>query len=197
MTVAQLLAMVDDFDWDTYNDDLKGDFADILGNIVDIQGARGAALAGNPDVWDAGDPFVQKFMTKYVGERIVQLSDTTKSDVSDLIRSVMADDGAGTANELGDRIMDRVRETFDGYADYRADRIARSETSIAYNFGNIFGFRQAGVETVTVSDGDEDEECAKADGEEWTLEEALADPIAHPNCERDFSPNQPDESEEE
>jgi hypothetical protein len=47
---------------------------------------------------------------------------------------------------------------------------------------------QAGVTHVEVSDGDDDDDCADADGQVWTLEEALANPIAHPNCVRSFAP---------
>jgi len=188
MTVTEVLALVDKFDWASYNEDLKGEFADIFGNIVVSQGERGAARAGL-DVFNAEDPFVQRRLTAYVGDRITQLDETTRDNVSDLIRTMLEDDaGIGSVGELGDRIAENVRERFDGFADYRADRIARSETAIAYNYGNILGYRQAGVEEVVVSDGDGDPECAAADGQVWPLAKALENPIAHPNCERDFSP---------
>jgi hypothetical protein len=187
-TVRELLALIDAFDWASYHEDLKGEFAAIFGNIVDLQGQRGADRAGGS--WNNDDAFVQRSLTTYVGDRIVELDKTTKTDVGDLIRGLLeSDEGAGTTIELGDAIAEKVQEKFAGYEDWRADRIARTETSVAYNFGNIFGYRQAGVEEVEVSDGDGDEECAAANGQTWTLEEALANPVAHPNCERDFSPN--------
>ena len=187
MTVRELLAMVDAFDWAGYDEELKGEFADIFGRIVDLQGQRGAERAGG--AWNNDDPFMQRQLTTYVGDRIVEMTETTKADVSELMRRVLeGDEGAGSAAELGDTIAEKVRERFDGYADWRADRIARTETGYAYNFGNLFGYRQAGVDDVEVSDGDEDEACAAADGQVWSLEEALANPLAHPNCERDFSP---------
>lgn len=195
-TVPQLHALVESFDWEGYHDDLKGEFADVFGHIVDLQGEAGAQRAGL-DSFDNEDPFVQDTLTEYVGDRIVSLDDSTKADVSASIRNVIENDGAGSSGELGDLIADLVREKFDGYADWRADMIARSETSIAYNFGNIFGYKQAGVETVEVLDGDSDEECAAANGQTWTLDEALANPLAHPNCERDFAPSDASPTEEE
>ena len=56
------------------------------------------------------------------------------------------------------------------------------------NHGTVVASRQAGVTHVEVSDGDDDEACAHANGQVWTLEEALANPVAHPNCTRSFSP---------
>lgn len=186
-SVKDLLEAVDNFDWDAYNAELRPDFTDVFGNIVQVQGERANTVAGG-DGFHNDDPFVQKRLTNYIGDRIEQLDETTKEDVKDLIRNVLDAAEDSTVGELGDKIAELVQEKFDGYADWRADRIARTETAIAYNYGNVFGYRQAGVEKVEVSDGDDDEECAAADGQIWTLEEALAKPLAHPNCERDFSP---------
>jgi hypothetical protein len=41
---------------------------------------------------------------------------------------------------------------------------------------------------VDVLDGDDDEPCASANGARWTVEEAEANPLGHPNCTRAFSP---------
>lgn len=72
----------------------------------------------------------------------------------------------------------------------RAEMIARSETAMAYNRGTIGGYRESGVvDEVLVVDGtDSDDECAEANGQIWTLEEADANPTAHPNCTREFRP---------
>ena len=44
--------------------------------------------------------------------------------------------------------------------------------------------KQAGFTLVDVFDGDKEEPCASANGAVWTLEEALASPLGHPNCVR-------------
>lgn len=187
MTVQQLLAVIDAFDWDSWNEALKGDYADLAGNIVRTQGLRAAAEAGL-DQFHFDDPFVQRHFTGHVGDLITSVDATTRDAVKEIIRSAVESDEGLTATELGDRILDRVRETFEGYADWRADTIARTETSDLYNLGNLGGYHQAGITKVLVSDGDNDEECAAADGQVWELEYALANRLAHPNCERDFSP---------
>jgi hypothetical protein len=46
-----------------------------------------------------------------------------------------------------------------------------------------------GVKEVEVLDGDDDEECASANGQIWTLEEASDNPLGHPNCTRAFAPH--------
>jgi hypothetical protein len=186
VTATQLMDLVDKFDWASYNDSLMEDLNGNFRAIVKIQGQRAAVRAGL-DKFTYDDPFVEKTLTTYVGERITQLDETTRGDVSLLVRNAV-EAGTGSATELGDKIADLVREKFDGYADWRADRIARTETGIGYNIGNVLGYREAGVEKVRVIDGDQDEECAKANGQVWTLAEALANPLAHPNCERDFAP---------
>ncbi len=79
----------------------------------------------------------------------------------------------------------------------RAETIARTETGFAYNRGTISGYRQTGlVQQVEVLDGDYDEECQAANGQVWTLEEAEANPLEHPNCVRSFSPIVVEEEEE-
>lgn len=193
MTAAELKRLVDRFDWAKYNDEVRGEAGDIIGNVVNTAGQQGAERAGGK--WDNEDPFVQKELTGYVGDLINSIDGTTRDAVKELVTDALESGDFGTPEELGDAIAELVQETFAGWADWRADTIARTETATAYNLGNLFGYRQAGVEEVEVSDGDEDEECAQADGQTWTLDEALANPVAHPNCERDFSPVLPGEAE--
>jgi hypothetical protein len=57
------------------------------------------------------------------------------------------------------------------------------------------GFSQAGIDEVEVSDGTDDDMCADANGQTWTLREALSEPIAHPNCTRSFIPLVPGDEE--
>lgn len=185
-TRRQLLDAVDQFDWETWNNRtqkvLEREYRKIL-----VDAAKRTARSLNIS-FEVEDPWVQRQLTEYIGERIKELDKTTRSEVKDLIQGVLEDEGALTTNTLGDLIRDTVRERFSGYEDWRADRIARTETAIAYNNGTVFACRQAGVAKVEVSDGDDDEECSAVDGTIQTLEWALANPTAHPNCTRAFSP---------
>lgn len=107
--------------------------------------------------------------------------DTTRDMVRDTIREGIE---AGDAPaQLGVRLQEAA-----AFDEYRAETVARTETAVILNRAAIESYREYGITHVTVSDGDDDEACAAADGQVWTLEEAEANPIEHPNCVRDFAP---------
>lgn len=111
------------------------------------------------------------------------IENTTVTDVRRVLETSLRD---GVDNAETRRRLD---ELFDGYQDWRLDRISRTETVAAYNLGSIGQYRDAGVQAVKVADGDTDAPCAAANGATWTLEQADADPLAHPNCTRTFIPD--------
>jgi HK97 family phage portal protein len=80
-----------------------------------------------------------------------------------------------------------VYDEWTGPQAYRAERIARTETGVAYNVSTTDAYDEAGVRQVLVHDGTDDE-CADADGQTWSLAEAADNPLAHPNCTRAFAP---------
>lgn len=184
-------ALIDAFPWSDYDETLARALLDAYSTIMQAQGARGAAAAGG--TWDQDDPFLHRWATKYVGARVTQLQGTTREQVTELVRRVFDEQGGGGgALDLAERIRDAVRRQFAGYEDWRALRIARSECAIAYNHGDLFGFRLAGVAEVDVIDGTQDAICAQANGQRWTLAQALANPIGHPSCSRTWAPVIPD-----
>lgn len=92
-----------------------------------------------------------------------------------IVRGVEAD------NYIGLRSV--VRETYKN----RAKAIARTEVGIAQNASTVARYQAAGVTQVIVRDGDQDELCAPFAGTTQTLEWALENPSAHPNCTRAFA----------
>ena len=189
-TSKQILAILEKFPWDEWNARLAPGLSQQYRDIVTKQGAKAAKLAGG--TWNPTDPFLSKFATGYVGERITQLDATTRTEVSEAIRAALDGAGGVSIQELNTLVLDTVQEKFKGYEQYRALRVARSESAIASNHGNILGFAQAGVNEVDVLDGTDDDLCAAASGQRWTLRESIENPIAHPNCQRGFSPVLPD-----
>jgi len=188
LTLKQLRALVKSFPWDEWNQALAPGLSQVYRDLVEVAGQDVAKAHGVTFRQD--DPFLQQHMTAYVGERIVQLSRTSRQDVIMTIRRALRDAGDLTASNLQDRILDAVRAKYQSYETYRALRIARSESAIAYNHGNVLGASQAGFDQVEVIDGTEwDEECREANGQIWTIQQALANPIQHPNCERAFVPH--------
>ena len=105
----------------------------------------------------------------------------------DAVRRVLEDGLRAGASHA--ELRASLGELFDGYADWRVDRIARTETTAAYNLGSLGQYREAGVKLVTVTDGDGDENCAPWNGREHVpLEEAEGAPLGHPNCTRTWIP---------
>lgn len=182
-TAKQLLKKLNSFPWEEWNKSLAEGMKQPYRDLVISQAKKKAKELGSD--LDAKDPLLSRFMTKYVGERVSQLNGTTKKEVANVIRNALA---SGETDDLTEKILDTVREKFEGYESWRATRIARTETGIAFNHANVLGFHQGGVEEVEVVDGTADDICEEANGETWTLVEALSDPLGHPNCERAFIP---------
>ena len=40
------------------------------------------------------------------------------------------------------------------------------------------------MQLVDIIDGEDDDECAEANGSRWTVDEYEASPLGHPNCTR-------------
>jgi len=188
LTDAQVKALVDQLPWSEWSQKKFGPGFTVLYRDLVIKSGKATAKAID-SAWRQADPFTSRFMTHYVGERITQLEGTSKDLVTQTVRRVLDEADGLTTTELGSLIRETVEDQFGDFAKYRADRIARSETAIAYNHGTVLGVSQAGGDTVDVFDGEDDDVCAAANGQTWTIEHALADPIAHPNCVRAFSPS--------
>lgn len=122
-------------------------------------------------------------ITRHLDVLEVQIRNTTNDDVREAITEGLA------KGEDTEALRARVDQLFDGYEQWRVDRIVRTEVSAAYEMGALTQFRDAGYDSVDVEDGDEDDACASANGSVWTLEEALANPLEHPNCSRIFLPH--------
>lgn len=121
-------------------------------------------------------------VTSHLNTLGVGIQNTTVTDVRSVLTRTLQQ---GASNAETRAALD---ELFDGYQDWRLDRIARTETTAAYNLGAIGQYREAGITTVRVTDGDGDENCAPWNGRIATLEEAEGSPLGHPNCTRDWIP---------
>ena len=132
------------------------------------------AIPANPEAVAAVDARLVSLVRSVQG--------TTTEDVSRVIAEALTR-GATNAELRAD-----LGALFDGYQDWRLDRISRTETARAYTGGSVGQYRSAGVQFVDIVDGDGDLPCAEANGKRWTIEEWESDPQAHPNCTRDGIP---------
>jgi hypothetical protein len=193
VTAKQLTALSESFDWDAYTTKLHAALTGPYTAVAREQGQR-EADAHDLDDWETGDAFTERFFTQYLADRVTQLSDTTQDLLTRLLQATVESHTSESNQEIAGRIRD-----LDPYAfsPARALTIARTETATAYNHGAGLTYKQNGLEEVDISDGDDDDECAAADGSTWTVDEFLDDPLAHPNCVRSGAPHVRDLDEDD
>lgn len=114
---------------------------------------------------------------------VAAITQTYKKMISEKIKaartgsSSMADIQAALQTSIADWNANKVSE------------IALTEATRGYNESTLAVAELAGMTHVVVTDGvDNDEACASADGQVWTLDQARENPLEHPRCRRAFVP---------
>ena len=173
-----MLDSVDAHDWDASKDALEKLSRKYSAGLLKLAYEEaGDTLPGIS--FDLRNPLVQKTIAG-LATRIRDVADTTRDDVRRWVE-------IGTEEGLSvQKIAEQLRSKAADISPSRALTIARTETATAHSLGSLLYYEEAGIKDVEVLDGDDDEECATADGQIWTLEEARENPIAHPNCTRSF-----------
>lgn len=116
-------------------------------------------------------------ITRQIGARAKGITATQRERVQTLVSAYEGEDRVALEAALA--------EAADGSAAW-AGVVAQTEVYTAYNSGYAAAADEAGY-YLDVSDGDGDAECASWDGRQVTPDEALANPLGHPNCQRVFS----------
>lgn len=140
-----------------------------------------AAAEGVDVIFDLANPHVQTVLDQ-LGKKIKGIAETTREDIRALVGR-QAEEGWST-----EQLQKEIRDKGAVSSRSRATMIARTETGNAYNLGALAAYTASGVTHVQVMDGDDDEPCASANGAIWTVEQAQANPLEHPNCTRAFAP---------
>lgn len=131
--------------------------------------------------FDLSNPRIKETLSE-LGKRVRSVSDTVRDNVQTLV---------GQATEEGwsmPELAKRIREKGEIDSRSRALLVARTETGTATNMGSCLAYETAGVKEVEVLDGDGDDICAEANGQTWSLQEAMDNPLGHPGCTRAFAP---------
>jgi HK97 family phage portal protein len=113
-----------------------------------------------------------------------QINETT----NEMLRNTLAE-GVDNGESIP-QLRERVKSMFDDMANYRAERIARTEVIKASNFASIEAFTQSGlvdeVQWLATPDDRLDPECSDLDGKVINLGSSFASgveyPPLHPNC---------------
>jgi hypothetical protein len=135
--------------------------------------------------WSLANPQAYDYVMARGAALVTGIDDTTRDRLNSFIARTVDGPGFDTYTSAAFRsdIAAYVTQTYEG----RADTIARTESALAANAGNLAAYRANDTHYVMVHDGtDYDDECAAADGQIWTVDDADANSIEHPNCGRSF-----------
>jgi hypothetical protein len=176
---------------------------DVAGALQTIYGAAASDAAKTVEgiSFDYLDEMAEKYGKERGGELVGMKNIDGKWVPNPNAEWVVSETTRERTNELLQQAMDEgwspqkfseALEESGLYGEARADMIARTEVAIAQNYGQVETYSAAGVTEVYVFDGDEDTECSEANGQTWSVEDALDKPTAHPNCTRSFSPKEID-----
>lgn len=135
-------------------------------------GVAGVADAGGIDPFNLYDPKV----TGFLKARKVQIVTVAEGHVGD-IRATLAQgyEAGETVRELTQRV-----ETWQDLAEYKAERIARTEVGSAANAGALEGYRQAGSEWkewIATRDSRTRDGHAALDGKVIPIGDDFSDPV--------------------
>jgi hypothetical protein len=128
---------------------------------------------------------VPRWISDRIGRAIKDIDLTTRRALEDLVTKAV--ERGYSIEQLVRGVPDAgfpgLRGLAETWSRSRATTIALTETATVWNTGSIEGYRASGlVDEVSVFDGVNDAPCAAANGATWPLDEALANPVAHPRC---------------
>jgi SPP1 gp7 family putative phage head morphogenesis protein len=127
------------------------------------------------------------------GEKIAWLKDSTELSRQATVDLIVQ--GLEEGKSMDELAVD-LRQTFTRNKDYEYYRIARSETARIQNNGALNRYDKLAITHVDVLDNEGPnscEECARANGQRWTVEYARTHELEHANCVRSFVPVIPDD----
>ncbi len=156
------------------------------------QSGKDALAEVNSDVqFDLQNPRALDFLNEHALENTNSYSDTMKEDIALEVQQGVEE------GQSVDGITATLGSFFDEQSDYRAERLARTETIDAYAQGNLEGYRQSGVVTGKewlfdagncVSGVCPDNVDDGVIGLDDTFSSGDDAPPAHPNCECALQP---------
>ena len=165
---------------------LSKETASILVGLIEAEGTRVLDVLDLDMAFDVTNPNV----TRWIADYAPKFSDALEKVNTDLLRTTLAE--GMEAGETIPELMARVNSTFAEFDRYRAEMIARSETSRASNQAALESYRQSGVVTrkVWMVAPDCCDICAALDGKVVGIDEEFFDddygdgsgPPLHPNC---------------
>ncbi len=154
---------------DTVTARTKEVFKRIARRAADVE-ARRAGVEKTPTA-----ETLDEWVEEHTGGLVASVEFTTREELTDFLAQQMAD-GITDPKELASA----VKRQFADYPEWKADRLARTETREAFNASVLQTARANGVKQVRAVDGHGDPECKDRDGKLFDLDAALKEK-EHPN----------------
>lgn len=161
----------------------------LLVALIENEGTRVLDILDLDMAFDVTNPNV----TRWIADYAPKFSEELEAVNVEKLRAALTE--GMEAGESIPELMARVNETYDTFDRYRAEMIARSETSRAANEAALDAYRQSGVVTrkVWMTAPDCCDECAALDGTVIGIEDKFFEsdydvegngdgPPLHPNC---------------
>jgi hypothetical protein len=148
-------------------------FQKILNRASKIEGGK-AKLSDRPGVDD-----IEGWVSDHIAEFAAEVASTTRTELRDFVASELADN----PNISQDDLIQRAREHFVNFPDWKADRLVRTEVRDVYNAATALTAQAAGATTLQALDarhGPTDKFCEDRDGQLFSIPEALRE-REHPN----------------
>lgn len=132
------IAVKQAINWDREDEILRALMEKFYGANGEAAFGTVSATAGVEISWDLANPNISRIMDQ-LGLRIVDISETTRTDVVNLIAQGQAE--GLNLQQIADSVTGLFEETYKG----RALTIARTETQVSYNMASQLGYQESGV----------------------------------------------------
>lgn len=130
----------DVFDREEERDLFERSFKPDITGIVDAGGKEAVRQLGGAIVWDITDPNVIEMIGRLAWRFADEITDTTYKALAALLST-----GASEGWTIVDT-AEALANLYDGFKGYRAELIARTESTKGYNAGSLEGYKQADAE---------------------------------------------------
>ncbi len=128
--------------------------------------------------WNPNDE-AGNWAEKHGAALVTGIDDTVRNELRTFLAQEIRE---GKTNQ---EIADDVREHFSTFPDWKADRLARTETMLAYNFATLYAAKSAGITRVQALDaqkGPTDPDCERRNGKIFDVNDAFQENLKeHPN----------------
>jgi SPP1 gp7 family putative phage head morphogenesis protein len=162
--------------WEENNDRLgkvldrtTGIYKKVMDRAAKLESKR-AKLDGTPD-----EAALEQWITNHAAEFVSNVSFTTREELTDFIATRI---NAGMTDVKA--LATEVREHFNEFPGWKADRLARSEIRDAYNAATLLAAQANGVDSVQAIDGTDDPICKERNGKIFNITDAFLE-REHPN----------------